>query len=350
MRAMAVVDYRRPLELVERSVPTPGPGEVLVRVLACGVCYSDVKTATGHMPYSPTLRLPHVPGHEIVGTVAARGAGAMLREGQRVVVYNYRGCGTCPRCRAGEENVCLDLQAWIGFTSPGGFQEYLAVPESHVLPLPDSTPTEMAAALSCATGTSYRALVARGRVQPGETVLVVGVGGVGLQAVQVARASGARVLAVDVDDRKLARALSCGAGAAARADQMTAAWVRDQTDGAGADLVVETAGREAALALASAAVRVGGRVVLVGYTVGAAFRIPSAETVLGEVSYVGSRYVKRDELARAVALVASGAVQPAVDAVLDLEQANEAFARLVRGEPAGRLVLRVASDGTGGAA
>lgn len=350
MRAMAVVDYTRPLERLELPVPSPRPGEVLVRVLACGVCYSDLKTATGHMPYSPTLRLPHVPGHEIVGEVAARGQGTVLREGQRVVVYNYRGCGSCARCRAGEENICLDLQAWVGFTTPGGFQEYLAVPQSHVLPLPEGIPTEAAAAISCATGTSYRAVVTRGRVAPGETVLVIGAGGVGLQAVQVARAAGARVLAVDVDDHKLAQATRCGASATARAGEASEEWVREQTGGAGADLVLDTAGREGSLALASAAVRVGGRVVLVGYTVGAAFPIPSCETVLGEVSYLGSRYVQREELARAIQLVAAGAVRPAVDAVLDLAEANDAFARLARGEPAGRLVLRVAQESRGGGA
>jgi D-arabinose 1-dehydrogenase-like Zn-dependent alcohol dehydrogenase len=120
MKAMAVVDYARPLERIDLPVPEPGPGAVLVRILYCGVCYSDVKTATGRMPYSAELRLPHVPGHEIAGEVAAVGPGATLREGQRVVVYNYWGCGACRSCRAGEENLCLALRGWVGFTSPGG--------------------------------------------------------------------------------------------------------------------------------------------------------------------------------------------------------------------------------------
>jgi 2-desacetyl-2-hydroxyethyl bacteriochlorophyllide A dehydrogenase len=346
MRAMAVVDYARPLELIELPVPKPGPGQVLVRVLYCGICYSDYKTITGHMPFSSTLRLPHVAGHEIAGEVAALAEGATLREGERVVVYNYWGCGACRNCRAGDENLCLDLQGWVGFTSPGGFQEYLVAPQSHVLPLPDAIPAEHAAAISCSTGTSYRAVVTRGRVAAGDTVLVVGTGGVGLQAVQIARAAGGRVLATDVDARKLERAEQCGASATCLAGPATAAWAREATDGGGADLVIETAGRPETLALASAAVRAGGRVVLVGYTVGEAFPVPSAETVLGEVSYIGSRYVRRDELARAIGLVAAGAVRPAIDSVLDLEDANEAFSRLGRGEAAGRIVLRVADGRT----
>jgi D-arabinose 1-dehydrogenase-like Zn-dependent alcohol dehydrogenase len=181
--------------------------------------------------------------------------------------------------------------------------------------------------------------VTRGRVAPGETVLVIGVGGVGLHAVQMARAAGARVLAVDLKAAQLERAREYGAAAAPVCPE-TAAWVREQTDGAGADVVIEAAGQRDALAVA-AAVRAGGRVILVGYTVGEAYPIPSAETALGEVSYLGSRYVKRDELARAIELVAMGAVRPVVDTVLDLAQANEAFARLERGEAAGRIVLRV---------
>jgi propanol-preferring alcohol dehydrogenase len=341
---MAVVDYTRPLELLDLAVPEPGPGQVLVRVLYCGVCYSDLKTATGHMPFSSRLRLPHVPGHEVSGEVAAVGGDAALRQGQRVVVYNYWACGACRTCSAGEENICLDLKGWVGFTTPGGFQEYLDVPRSAVLPLPDSIPPEHAATLSCAIGTSYRAVVTRGQVAPGATVLVIGVGGVGLHAVQVARAAGARVLAVDTEPRKLERAREHGAVARALASAHAAEWVRENTDGAGADLVVDTAGKRESLALASAAVRIGGRVVLVGYTVGEAYPVPSAETVLGEVTYLGSRYVKRDELARAIQLVAAGAIRPVVDTVLDLEQANEAFARLQRGDPAGRVVLRVAGD------
>ena len=341
MRALAIVDYARPLEAVELDVPHPDAGMVLVRVRACGVCYSDYKTATGRMPFSAGLKLPHVPGHEIVGDVVETGGGVTtLRVGQRVVVYNYWACGSCRSCRAGEETVCTDLKGWVGFTSPGGFQEYLVVPQQYALAIPDSIPDIQAAALSCATGTSYRAIVTRGRVVAGEWVLVVGIGGVGLQAVQIARAAGARVLAVDVDQHKLEVARTCGAVETALAGADAAARVMDLTGG-GADLVVDAAGRQESLDLAARAVRPGGRVVMVGYVVGESRQIPSGETVLGEVSYLGTRYVRRDELARAIEMAASGAIQPVVDSVLDLEAANDAFARVVGGEAAGRVVLRV---------
>jgi propanol-preferring alcohol dehydrogenase len=340
MRAMAVVDYAKPLEALDLPEPEPGPGEVLVRIRFCGLCYSDVKTCTGHMPYSSRLRLPHVAGHEIAGEIAATGPATTLGTGQRVAVYNYWACGSCRSCRAGEETICLDLRGWVGFTSPGGFQEYLVVPERYVLPLPSSIAFEQAAALSCATGTSYRAVVTRGRVAAGESVLVIGTGGVGLQVVQVARAAGGRVLAADVDQRKLARAGELGAETPPPGANM-AAWVREATDG-GADVVIEAAGKAESLALASESVRPGGRVVMVGYTVGERYAIPSSDTVLGEVSYIGSRYVKRDELARAVELVASGAVNPALDEIFQLGDLNRAMQRLVSGEACGRIVLHVA--------
>ena len=343
MRAMAVVDYTRPLEPVELPVPRPNDGSVLIRIRSCGVCYSDYKTATGRMPYSATLRLPHIAGHEIVGDIAEAGPGVtQLRIGQRVIVYNYWTCGTCRSCRAGDETVCQDLRGWVGFTSPGGFQEYLVVPQAYVLPLPDDIPDEQAAALSCATGTSYRAVVTRGRVAPGETVAIIGAGGVGLQAVQVARAADAAVIAVDVDQRKLQAARNVGATHVVTAAADAAEHMRDLTNG-GADLAVDCAGVDESLALAEQSVRPAGRVVMVGYVWGDTRRVSSAETVLREVSYLGSRYVRRDELARVIQLTSRGAIRPAVDCVLDLEDANSAFERLVGGAAVGRVVLRVAS-------
>jgi 2-desacetyl-2-hydroxyethyl bacteriochlorophyllide A dehydrogenase len=346
MRAMAVVDYARPLEPIDLPMPRPREGEALVRILSCGVCYSDVKIASGHMPFSRSLRLPHVPGHEIVGEVALTTAGVPFAEGQRVVVFNYWACGTCRSCRDGAENICLDLRGWVGFTTPGGFEEYLAVPASALVPLPDDLDPSDAATLSCAVGTSYHAVVARGNVRPGETAVILGVGGVGLHTLQVARACGARVLAVDREPQRLERARELGAEAVHLADEGVGAWASEITHG-GADVVVDTAGTAASLAVAQKAVRAGGRVVLVGYTVGQELPLATTDVVLGEVSYLGSRYAKREELARAIELVRTGAVRPAVAEVLDLERANEAIERVAHGGAAGRIVLRVAPAGKG---
>lgn len=342
MRAMAVVDYKAPLELIEVPAPKAEPGRVLIRVLTCGVCYSDYKTAHGRMAYSPTLKLPHVPGHEICGEVVEAGAETGFRAGERVIVYNYWSCGRCALCRMGQENLCEALTAWVGFTNPGGFEEYLAVPAERLLRLPEGITPEQAAPTSCALGTSYRAVVTRGQVRPGHTVVVQGAGGVGLNSIQVARTAGARVLAVDIDQKHLQVAAKLGASRGALAGDEARAMVQDFTAGLGADVVVDTVGHEESLHEAAQMVRRGGRVVGVGYVVGGFARVQTDDYVLREVEFVGSRYVQRHELERAIQLLASGQVQNVIDDVLPLEAANEAFTRLEKGLVVGRTVLRVA--------
>ena len=342
MRAMVVKDYHAPLELVDLPIPEVKPGAVLIRVLTCGVCYSDFKTVRGKMAYSPTLKLPHVPGHEICGEVVEAKPDTGFRVGERVIVYNYWACGKCAMCRMGMENLCENLQGWVGFTTPGGFEEFLAVPAERLLHLPDGVTPEQAAPTSCALGTSYRAVSTRAQVRPGQTVIVQGVGGVGLYSVQVARAAGARVLAVDIDPKHLEVAAKMGAVKGALAGEEARTMVSDFTSGLGADVVIDTVGHEESLHQAAQMVRRGGRVVGVGYIVGGFARIQTDDYVLREVEFVGSRYVQRHELERAIQMLAGGIVQPVIDDVLPLESANEAFTRLEQGKVVGRTVLRVA--------
>ncbi len=345
MRSMALVAFGQPLVLREVEPPRPGPGEVLVRVLACGVCRTDLKIVDGQMPFSAHQRLPHVPGHEVAGVVAASGAGVAVPAGQRVVVYNYWGCGRCPYCVAGEENLCDALRGWVGFTTPGGFQEFLTVPATHVLPLPDRVSAVQGAAMSCALGTAYRAVLTRGGLQSGETAVVLGTGGVGIHAVQFARAAGARPVAVDVAEAKLQAAREAGAEEAVLVGG-AAQQVRAMTEGRGADLVVDCVGSHDATGVALALVRKGGRIVQVGYTTeeGRHPALPTDQVALHEVSIIGSRYVTRPELARAIDLVARGQVRPVVSAVLDLARANEALARVRADQAVGRIVLAVAAE------
>jgi 2-desacetyl-2-hydroxyethyl bacteriochlorophyllide A dehydrogenase len=345
MRNMAVVQFGRPLAPVDLEVPRPGPGEVLVRVLACGVCRSDLKIAGGHMPFSSSQRLPHVPGHEVSGEVAETGPGVELARGQRVVVHNYWGCGRCPYCVDGQENSCDALRGWVGFTSPGGFEEYLLVPADHLLPVPARVDPVQAATVSCALGTAYHAVVTRGAVRAGETVAVVGAGGVGLYAMQVARAAGARAVAVDVRESALEAARAVGADAAVDPAGAPAA-VGGLTRGRGADVVVDCVGNPGGSALAVELVRKGGRLVQVGYVTDPQQypTLPTDRVVLRELQVVGSRYVTRPELARALELVASGTLKPVVSRVVDLEQANEALEDVRQERAVGRVVVRVAQD------
>jgi alcohol dehydrogenase len=344
MRAMVVERYGEPLQMADLPVPTPGPQQVLVRIIGCGVCRSDLKVVAGVMPFSASLPLPHVPGHEISGEIVSLGAGARGRVGDRVVVYHYWACRTCAHCQAGEENLCTNLQGWAGFATPGGFQEYLAVPDDCVLPLPANIQPEHGGPLTCALGTAYHAVVSRGALRAGETAVVLGAGGVGLQVVQIARASGAAVFAVDVQSHRLEAAREAGADDAFPAGEAATSQVRDATAGRGADLVIDTVGHHGSLAAASGLARSGGRIVVVGYTTQPDEypALPTDRVALGQLTVLGTRYATRLELRQALGLVTRGLVHPVISGVVPLERANEALAMVREDRATGRVVVRVA--------
>jgi len=339
---MAVVGYGDPLVEVDVPEPELRPGTALIEVLTCGVCFSDVKTSRGQMPFSATLALPHVPGHEICGRVLATRPQGLLEPGEHVIVYHYWPCGRCRRCRAGDEQLCRDLQGWLGFTDPGGFQERLVVPVERLLRVPAGVDSVTAAPMTCALGTAYRAVVTRAGARPGSTVAVIGLGGVGIHALQVAAASGSAAVGLDLSER--ARAVAGGLGLrafdAAGFDpaETQLAPVADE----GFDAVVVTAGAAAAYRQATELVRKGGRIVAVGYALETELELATPRLVLDEVEVVGSRYVTRGELERAVELVRLGLVEPVVDVVRPLAEVNAAYDDLVGGRIVGRTVLRVA--------
>ena len=275
MRALAVVDYARPLEQLDLPDPELAPGFVLVRVLACGVCYTDVKVSRGRMTWSADVQLPHVPGHEVSAEVVEGGPETGFEPGERVLVHNYWSCGRCPACLIGREVLCENLEGWVGFSTPGGFQEYLAVRADRLIRVPEGIPAEHVCAASCAFGTGYRAVATRGRVQPGEVVVIMGVGGVGLHTVQIAREAGAHVLAVDLDERKLGMAKKLGAAEAALAGEEAQEMVREFTSGRGADVVIDIVGHEETLEQAANMLRRAGRVVGLGYVPAGFSRFPT---------------------------------------------------------------------------
>jgi D-arabinose 1-dehydrogenase-like Zn-dependent alcohol dehydrogenase len=333
MRAMAFAAYGGPVEEIVLPEPELLPGSALLEVLACGICYSDVKTWTGQMPFSAGLPLPHVPGHEVAARVLATDPPGAMAPGTTVVIHHTRPCRTCDRCRAGEENLCRNPAAWMGFTDPGGLRERMVVPLDRLTVVPEGIDPVHAAPLTCALGTAYRAVITRGLVTAGKRVGVIGLGGVGIHALQIARAAGAEAIGFDLSERTLLAARGLGLDARPAED---AAAVNDL------DVVVDAVGTEETMAQAASLVRAGGRVVAVGYSATSAFVIPSRRFVLEEVELVGSRYVRLDELQRAIRLVADGRVEIVVDAVKSFAQAGEALSALRDGGVVGRLVIDVA--------
>src|SRR5918992_3693174 len=203
---MAVTSYGDPLRPLDVDEPAPSAGSALLEILTCGVCFSDVKTARGKMPYSDELPLPHVGGHEICARVLETDPAGALEPGSVVVVYHVWPCRRCDRCRAGVEQLCRSPQAWTGFTHPGGFQEQLVAPLDRLTVVPDGIDPVHAAPLTCALGTAYRAVLTRGRVTAGTNVGVIGLGGGGLPALQIGHAAGARAAGIDRSTRAVAAA------------------------------------------------------------------------------------------------------------------------------------------------
>ncbi len=341
MRAVALERFREPL-VVKREVPVPepGPGEALVRVLAAGVCGTDVKLWRGDLPGTP---LPLVPGHEAAGVVETRGPnGTGPEPGTRVVVFHHLHCGECPRCLAGSENLCDRLRGRVGFDHDGGWADYLVVPTRNLVPIPEGIPVRQACVVPDAVATVWRAVVRIGAVAAGEGVAVVGAGGLGLAACQIARSLGAEVLAIDVSEAKLAQAAEAGAHRTALPDRAGEA-ARALPDGA-PQLVVDCAGTAEAIAVATALLPRGGRLVQVGYSRSSRLEVPAADVALKELKILGCRASSLRDLEAALDAVARGIVRPAIGAVRPLEEAQAALDTLVRGAAAGRQVLAVSGE------
>lgn len=249
-----------PMSIDLVPVPRPASGQVLVKVLACGLCGSDVHMWHGRVPVGKT---PIVLGHEIAGAISTSGdAVGGWREGDLVIVRAGAGCGRCPYCTAGRDNLCPQ-QRVLGMDEDGGFAQYVVAPTSSLVPLPPSMPPEVGAILTDAVATPYHALTERGRLKRGESVVVFGAGGVGAHAVLLAKALGASpVVAVDIRPAALARAKALGADEAVPADDAPAKAVQRITGGA--DLALDCVGKPESIAQAVRSLKPGGRAVVVG--------------------------------------------------------------------------------------
>ena len=272
MRAARLTAWRSPLLVTDIPDPSPPGGGVVLRVLACGVCRSDWHAWTGA---DPDVILPMTPGHEYCGEVVAVGAGVTRwRVGDRAIAPFILGCGRCGDCAAGHQTICAQ-QVVPGFTCDGAFAEFIAVDhaDANLTGLPATLPPDIAAGLGCRVTTAFQALVGRAGVQPGEWVAVFGGGGVGVSALLLARALGARVVVVDVVPEKLAYAAALGADATVNATETDAAGaVRDLTGG-GAHVAIEALGIEATTVAALNGLRKLGRMVQIGMPTGANARM-----------------------------------------------------------------------------
>ena len=335
MQAAMVEQFGAPLKIREIDVPTPGPGQILVKTEACGVCHTDLHAANGDWPARPTL--PFTPGHEGIGIVVGLGAGVTaVKEGDRVgVPWLYSACGHCEYCLSAWETVCAKAQ-FGGYTKNGGFAEYIVADPNYVAHIPAGLAASAAAPLICAGITSYKGLKETG-ARPGQWVVISGIGGLGHLAVQYAKAMGLRVCAVDIDKGKLAHAQRLGADAIVNAKDTDAVQaVVKATDG-GAHGVLITAPSLPAFEQGVRMTRKRGTCVLVGLPPGE-FPTPLFDVVANCITIRGSFVGNRQDMAEALGFAAEGKVKADIE-LQPLSAINNVFERLAHGDVPSRVVL-----------
>ena len=332
MKAAILRQPGSPLAIEDVSDPRPGRGEVLIRVRACGVCHTDLHIASGEWP---APKLPLILGHEIVGEVVDASGGVMgFGPGDRVgVSWIYSTCGHCEFCSSDRERFCPKFVS-TGYMVDGGFAEFIKVPASHVVAVPAGISFAEAAPLYCAGLTAYRAIKTSG-LHVGETVAVWGVGGLGQCAIQIARAIGAKVVAVDVDAAKLSLARELGADLALNAAEQNAGAAIAALGGV--HVAVNFAPRAEAITQCFEALRPCGALVLVGLPPGD-FTLPIIGSVRKGLRVLTCAVGSRQDLREVLALAAAGKVRARVETAR-LADINEVLARLSAGRVAGRVVL-----------
>ncbi len=332
MKAVLYTEFGKLPTIETLPDPTPSANGVVVRVCATGLCRSDWH---GWMGHDPDITLPHVPGHELAGVIEAVGQDVVhWQTGDRVTVPFVGGCGSCPQCETGNHQVC-DSQFQPGFTHWGSFAEFVAIDHADInlVRLPVEMDFVTAASLGCRFVTSFRGVVDQGRVAPEQWVAVHGCGGIGLSAIMIAKAKGARVVAVDIADDKLAFAKSLGAevvvNGALNGGKDVVASVREATDG-GVHLSIDALGHPATCFNSIANLRKRGRHVQIGLMVDdyANSAVPMGQVMSNELEIVGSHGMPAHHYPQMLQMIRDGELQPEllIGRTISLE---ESLARLV---------------------
>lgn len=333
MKAALFTAFNAPLAIAEVSDPTCPRDGVVVAVKACGVCRSDWHAWTGA---DSDVSAPHVPGHEFSGEVIAVGANChRFKLGDRVTAPFILACGTCPDCLGGDPTVCNN-QHVVGFSAWGAFAQYLAVPHAdfNLVPIPEALDYVAVAGMGCRVTTAFRGLADRANVRPGEWVAVHGCGGVGLSAIMIARAMGASVIAVDVNDKALEFATSIGANLVlnAKGNDRVGEAVRDLTGG-GAHVSIDGLGITETFHNSLASLRKLGRHVQIGMPLGrhATPTVPLLEMVYSrQISIMGTRGIAASRFGALFEMISAGRIDPGrlVTKTIALEQAGAALAAM----------------------
>ncbi|HTG48210.1 MAG TPA: alcohol dehydrogenase catalytic domain-containing protein [Actinomycetota bacterium] len=329
------------LRVDEVEDPSPGPGRVLVRIEAAGVCGTDLHILDGMIKPDP---YPMTIGHEAAGVVEAAGDGVRTHPGTRVAIYNKIFCGRCEQCLKGRTNICDEEPDQLGFNIDGGDAEYVVVPEQNAVPVPDGVDLATAAVLTCAGMTAMHA-TKLSNLRLGDTAVIDGVGGVGILVIQAAAHAGARVLAIADSAEKLELARSHGADGGVVLDdrgyEAVPEQLRAQTGGRGTDVFFELVGTTASMLAGIRSLAKGGRFVSTGYT-DQQLEVHPIEFILPETTFVSTVAATRLDLQDALAMAGAGALTVPIAASYPIDGIHDALDALRKRAVLGRQVLTLA--------
>jgi D-arabinose 1-dehydrogenase-like Zn-dependent alcohol dehydrogenase len=340
MQAVVLKAFGAPHNLEHGTVPDPeaGPGEVLLKVHACGVCFHDVINRRGNLPRT---NVPAILGHEAAGEIVAVGAGVEgWSVGDRAATLQRLHCGSCDHCDSGRNSLCKDDTRFFGEEIPGGYAAFMAAPVAGLGRVPQGIHWPDAATACCTSGTAVHVVRTRGKVQKGETVLITGAsGGVGMQTVQLARHDGARVVAVTSSQSKVEVLFEAGASdVIVSPDLDFSKDVREVTDGHGVDVVIEIVG-SVTFDQSLRSLAPGGRLIVVGNLETQSVAVNPGLVIVKELEILGAYATTQRELQQALALIDDGVLKPWVADVMPLRDAWRAHELLEKRAVAGRMVL-----------
>lgn len=335
MKAMVLEEVNTPL--VYREIPDPvieEPDDVIIKVTACGLCTTDLKVQHGVLD---TEGFPRVLGHEPAGIVTQIGpAVTNVKIGDRVVSSTYMACKSCEYCRKGRDTLCVNLGGRLGITVNGGFAEYMRLKAKCLVKIPEGVDDAQACIIPCGGGVAYHALVKRFQVSPSDRVMVLGVGGLGIQAIQMCALSGAETIAVDIDDEKLT--LAKEKGATFTVNTKNPRYLEILREIGGANVLFDTIGMAKLLANCMSVLKKGSRVILVAYGPGKELQVDMATVVRNELEILGSNGVGIQDVADMMRLLEQKKLSPVVTRY-PLTELNEVIEKLSNNQLIGRAVL-----------